>query len=93
MNRKNNRKLVPINTKRYSKSDINRHCVSKYGGERSLIGCKICVVNEGNSLGWYVKEEIESLVATVRNRSTIPRENEIHLKAFRKQDGGERLNN
>ena len=41
----------------------------------------------------YIKHRIESLIVTVRERSTIPSENSTETKVFKQQDNEEKLNN
>ena len=45
-----------------------------------------------NSLGWYIKHHIESLIVTVRISNTVPCENYTQPKEFKQQDNEERLN-
>ena len=40
-------------------------------GERGLINCKGCISAEENSLGWYVKNCVESLLQQVSKTNVI----------------------
>ena len=51
----------------------------------------MCVKAEENNLGWYVKHYIEPLTVTVRISNTVPSENSIQSKEFKRQDNEERL--
>ena len=70
----------------------DRLYVSRMEGGRGLIGCKMCVEAEENSLGWYVKYHIEPLIVAARISNTVPSENYTQPKEFKKQDNEERLN-
>ena len=53
------RKVMPFNKELHPRRDVDRLYVSRMEGGRGLIGCKMCVKAEKNSLGWYVKHHIE----------------------------------
>ena len=84
---------MTMNKEIHPKSDINRLYVSRMEGERGLIGCKMCLKEEENSLGWYAKHHIEPLIVAVRISNTVPSKNSTQPKNFKKQDNEERLNN
>ena len=86
------RKVMTMNKELYPKSDVDGLYVSRMEGERGLTGCKMCVKVEENNLGWYVKHYIEPLTVTVRISNTVPSENSIQPKEFKRQDNEERLN-
>ena len=48
-----------------------------------LIGCKMCMKAEENSLRWYVKHYIEPLIVAVRITNTVSRENSTHPKELK----------
>ena len=52
------RKVMTINKELHPRSDVDWFYVSRIEG---LVGCKMCVKVEKNSLGWYVKHHIEPL--------------------------------
>ena len=58
---KRTRKVMTLNKKLHHRNDVDRLHVSRMGGGREMIGCKMCVEAEENSLGWYVKHHIELL--------------------------------
>ena len=65
------RKVMTMNKELHPRSDVDRLCVSRMEGGRGLIGCKMCVKAEENSLEWYVKHGIEPLIVTVRISNTV----------------------
>ena len=69
------RKVITMNKELHPRSDVDRLHVSMLEGGRGLIGCKLCVKAEENSLGWYVKHHIEPLIVAVRISNTVPSEN------------------
>ena len=87
------RKALILNKELHPRSDINRLYVSRMEGGKGLIGCKMCVKVEENSLGWYFKHHIEPLIVAVRIRNTAPSENSTQPKEFKQEDNEERLNN
>ena len=60
---------------------------------RGLIGCEICVKNEGNSLGWYVKNSEELMFEAVRRQGVVKTEQAITPDVFKKTRVSERLKN
>ena len=58
---KRTRKVMTLNKKLHHRNDVDRLHVSRMGGGREMIGCKMCVEAEENSLGWHVKHHIELL--------------------------------
>ena len=65
-------KIMTMNKDFHPKSDIDRLYVSRSKGGKGLIDCKNCVVTEENSLGWYVKNHVESLLVVLKDSNTIP---------------------
>ena len=87
------RKVITMNKEIHHRSDVDRLYVSRMERRRGLIGCKMCVKAEENSLGWYVRNHIELLIAAVRISNTGPSENSTQPKEFKQQDNEQRLNN
>ena len=56
------RKVMTMSKVLHPRRDVDRLYVSRMEGGRGLIGCKMCVKAEENSLGWYVKHHIEPLL-------------------------------
>ena len=81
-----------MNKELHPRSDVDRLYVSRIEGGRGLIGCKMCVKVEENSLGWYVKHHIEPLIVAVRISNTVPSGNSTQPKEFKQQDNEEKLN-
>ena len=75
---KKTRKVMTMNKKLHLRTDADRLYVSRMEGGRGLIGCKMCVKAEKNSLGCYVKHHIEPLIAAVKISNTLPSENSTH---------------
>ena len=73
-----------MNKELHPKSDIARLYVSRKNGGRGLIGCENRVKSEENDLGWYVKNNIEPLLAAVRTSRTITHEETVDPKEFKK---------
>ena len=73
-----------MNKELHPKSDVAQLYVSRKNGGRGLIGCKNSVKSEENGLGWYVKNNIEPLLAAVRASRTITHEETIDPKEFKK---------
>ena len=82
-----------MNKKLHTRTDVDGLHVSRMEGGRGLIGCKMCVKAEENSLGCCVKHHIEPLIVAVRISNTLPSENSTQKKEFKKQDNEKRLNN
>lgn len=71
MDRKS-KKILTINKNLHPKSDIGRRYVPKNEGRRrGHIECEISVVNEEIILRWHIKEQLESLLAAVRNNTYL----------------------
>ena len=87
------RKVLTLNKELHPRSDVDRFYVSRMEGGRGLIGCKMCVKAEENSLGWYVKHHIEPLIVAVRISNTLPSENSTQPKEFKQKYNEERINN
>ena len=58
---------MTMNKELHLRSDGARLYVSRKNGGRGLIGCENSVKSEENGLGWYVKNNIEPLLVTVRS--------------------------
>ena len=58
--------------------------VSTKNGRRALIGCENSAKSEKNGLGWYVKNNIEPILAVVRASTTITHEETVDPKEFKK---------
>ena len=76
------RKFMIINKELHPRSDVARLYVSQKNGGRGLIGCENSVTGEENGLGWYVKNNIEPLLAAVRTSRTITHEETVDPKEF-----------
>ena len=87
---KKTRKVMTMNKELHLRGDVDSLYVSRMKGGRGLIGCKMCVKAEENSLGWYDKHHIEPLIVAISN--TAPSENSTQTKEFMQQDNEERLN-
>ena len=78
------RKSMTMNKELHPRSDVARLYVSWKNGGRGLIGCEISVKSEENGLGWYIKNNIEPLLAAVRTSKTITHEEAVDPKEFKK---------
>ena len=78
------RKLKTINNELHPQSDIARLHVSRKNGGRGLIGCENRVKSEENSLGWYLKNNLEPLLAAVRTSRITTHEETIDPKELKK---------
>ena len=87
------RKVLTLNKEFHPRSNIGRLYISGMEGGRGLIGCKMYVEAEENSLEWFVKHHIEPLIVAARISNTLPSENSTQPKEFKQQDNEERLNN
>ena len=76
------RKFMMINKVLHPRSDVARLYVSQENGGRGLIGCENSVKGEENGLGWYVKNNIETLLAAVRTCRTVTHEETVDPKEF-----------
>ena len=65
------RKILTINKELHPMSDFDMLHVFRMEGGRGLIGCKMCVKAEKNSLGWYVKHHIKLLIVADRISNTV----------------------
>lgn len=59
---------------------------------RRQIGCEICVKNEGNNLGRYIRDRTEPFLAAIRTLETIPTDETVHPKQVKKGGGDQRVN-
>ena len=87
------RKVMALNKELHSRSYVDRLQASRMEGGRRLVGCKMCVKAEENSLGQYLRYHIEPLIVAVRISNTIPSENFTQPKEFKQRENEERLNN
>ena len=87
------RKILTMNKELHPMSDFDMLHVFRMEGGRGLIGCKMCVKAEKNSLGWYVKHHIKLLIVADRISNTVASKNFTQPKEFKKQDNEEILNN
>ena len=78
------RKFMTMNKELHPRSDVALLYVSRKNGGRRLIGCENSAKSEENGLGWYVKNNIEPLLAAVRTNTTITHEETVDLKEFKK---------
>ena len=86
------RKLVTMNKELHPRSDVAGMYVSRKNCGRGLIGCENSVKSEENVLGWYVKNNIEPLLAAVRTSRTITNEETVDPKEFKKIKEEQRKN-
>ena len=70
-------KFLTMNKELHLRSDVVRLYVSRKNGGRGLIGCKNNMKKEENDLGWYVKNNIEPLLAAVRKSRNITHEETV----------------
>ena len=77
---RNTRKFMTMNKELHPRSDVARLYVSRKNGGRGLIACENSVKSEENGLGWYIKNNIEPLLAAVRTSRTITHEKQLTLK-------------
>ena len=68
----------------HPRSDVAQLYASRKNGGRGVIGCENSVKSEENSLGWYVKNNIQPLLVEVRKSRTITLEETVDLKNSRK---------
>ena len=78
------RKFMTMNKKLQPRSDVAPLYVSRENGGRGLIRCENSMKSEENGLGWYVKNNIKSLLAAVRTSRTITPEETVDPKELRK---------
>ena len=58
--------------------------VSRKNSGRGLTACENYVKSGENSLGWYVKNNVEPLLVAIRTNRTITNEGTVHPKKFKK---------
>ena len=78
------RKFMTMNKELHPRSDVARLYISRKNSARGLIGCENSMKSEENSLGWYVKNNTEPLLAAARTRSTITYKETVDPKEFKK---------
>ena len=78
------RKFMAMNKELHPRSDAAWLCVSRKNGGRGLTACENYVKSGENSLGWYVKNNVEPLLVAVRTNRTITNEGTVHPKKFKK---------
>ena len=79
------RKIMALNKELHPRIDDDRLYVSRMERRRRLVGCKVCVKTEENSLAWFVKHHIEPLIVAVRINNTVASENSTQPKEFKQQ--------
>ena len=89
---RNTRKFMTMNRELHSRSDVARLYVSRKNGGRGLIECENKVKGEKNDPGWYVKNNIETLLLAVRTSRTITHEKIVDSKEFMKTKEEQRKN-
>ena len=77
-------KFMAMNEELHPRSDVARVYVSRQNVGIGLIGCENSVKSEENGLGWYVKNNIEPLLAAFRTSRTITHEETVNPKEFKK---------
>ena len=78
------KKFMRKNKELHPKSGVARLYVSWKNGGRGLIGCENSMKSEENGLRWYVKNNIEPLLAAVRTSKTITHKKTVDPKEFKK---------
>ena len=78
------RKFMAMNKELYPRSDAAWLYVSRKNGGRGLTACENYVKSGENSLGWYVKNNVEPLLVAIRTNRTITNERTVHPKKFKK---------
>ena len=86
------RKRMAMNKELHPRSDVVRLYVFRKNGGRRLTGCENSVKSEENGPGWYVKNNIEPLLAAVRTSRTISHEETVDPKNFKKIKDEQRKN-
>ena len=86
------RKSMTMNKELHPRSDVARFYGSRRYGGRGLIGCENSVKSEENGLGWYVKNNIEPLLAAVRKGRSITHKETVDPKEFKKTKEEQRKN-
>ena len=74
------RKVISMNKELHPRGDVDRLYVPRMEGGKGLIGCKMFVKAEDNSLEWYFKHHTEPLIVAVRISNTVPSENSTQPK-------------
>ena len=80
------RKIMTINKEFYPKSDVDRLYVPRSKGGRGLLSCKSCIMTEENSLGWYIKHQVEPLLIAAKNNKTINTDNVVTPTVYKKNE-------
>ena len=75
---------MAMNEELHPRHDVAWSHVSRKNGGRGLIGCGNSVKSEENELGWYIKNNLESLLVAVRTRGTKTNEETVDPKQFKK---------
>ena len=86
------RKYMTMNKELHPRSDVAWLYVSRKNGGKGLVGCENSVKSGKNGLGWYVKNNIESLLVAVRTSKTITCKETVDLKEFKKTKQEQRKN-
>ena len=83
------RKVMTLNKELHPRSYVDRLYVSRMEGGRRLIGCKMCVKAEENSLGQYVRYHIEPLNVAVRISNKMTSESFTQPEELKEQENEE----
>ena len=78
------RKFMAMNKELHPRIDAAWLYVSRKNGGRGLTACENYVKSGENSLGWYVKNNVEPLLVAIRTNRTITNEGTVHPKKFKK---------
>ena len=62
---------MTMNKELHLSNDVGKLNVSMMEGGRGLIGCKMCMKAEKNSIGWYVKHHKEHLTVAVSTQYQV----------------------
>ena len=74
-----------MNKKLHPKIDIDGLCAFRAKGGKDSFLCKTFIVNDEDSLVWYVRQHIELIIVAVWASITIHSENLTQLKEFKKE--------
>ena len=79
------RKLTKMNKELHPRSDVVWLYVSRENCERGLIGCENSVKSEENGLGWYLRNNMEPLLAAVRISRTVTHKETAEFKKIKEE--------
>ena len=83
---------MTMNKELHPRNDVARFYASRKNGERGLIGCEKSVKSVKNGLGWYVKNNVESLIVAVTKTRSITHEEIVDPKELTKTKEEQRKN-